>query len=242
MRTSCGITGWSCPSYRGSRWSSASRPRSYARPKSWPRPYSPEHRAGRGLDEAGAQGRQVCLRTGHPFRSRGATRGVCRRGAGRGARDRRRYGFGQEHARTAHESAPRSYEWRGARRRRGCDDAQKERAQAQGWSSLPVPRVGPLCPDRRGGCGLRPRQLGLDEEEVRERVLESLRALGAGDLAARSPFALSGGEKRRAAIAGVLAMRPEVLVLDEPTAGLDPATRQDLLNLILGLRESGVSV
>jgi energy-coupling factor transport system ATP-binding protein len=78
-----------------------------------------------------------------------------------------------------------------------------------------------------------PRQLGLDEEEVRERVLESLRALGAGDLAARSPFALSGGEKRRAAIAGVLAMRPEVLVLDEPTAGLDPATREDLLNLIL---------
>ena len=87
-----------------------------------------------------------------------------------------------------------------------------------------------------------PRQLGLDEEEVRERVLESLRALGAGDLAARSPFALSGGEKRRAAIAGVLAMRPEVLVLDEPTAGLDPATREDLLALILGLREAGVSV
>jgi energy-coupling factor transport system ATP-binding protein len=87
-----------------------------------------------------------------------------------------------------------------------------------------------------------PRQLGLDEEEVRERVLESLRAVGAGKLAARSPFALSGGEKRRAAIAGVLAMRPEVLVLDEPTAGLDPATREDLLTLILSLRESGVSV
>jgi energy-coupling factor transport system ATP-binding protein len=82
----------------------------------------------------------------------------------------------------------------------------------------------------------------LDEEEVRERVLESLRALGAGELAPRSPFALSGGEKRRVAIAGVLAMRPEVLVLDEPTAGLDPATREDLLALILGLRESGVSV
>jgi energy-coupling factor transport system ATP-binding protein len=87
-----------------------------------------------------------------------------------------------------------------------------------------------------------PRQLGLDEEEVQVRVLESLRALGAEGLAARSPFALSGGEKRRAAIAGVLAMKPEVLVLDEPTAGLDPATREDLLALILGLRNAGISV
>jgi energy-coupling factor transport system ATP-binding protein len=87
-----------------------------------------------------------------------------------------------------------------------------------------------------------PRQLGLDEEEARERVSASLRAVGAGELAARSPFALSGGEKRRAAIAGVLAMKPEVLVLDEPTAGLDPATREELLALILGLRQTGISV
>ena len=87
-----------------------------------------------------------------------------------------------------------------------------------------------------------PRRLGLDEDEVRKRVLESLRALGVEDLAARSPFALSGGEKRRVAIAGVLAMGPEVLVLDEPTAGLDPATREDLLVLIRGLREAGISV
>jgi energy-coupling factor transport system ATP-binding protein len=87
-----------------------------------------------------------------------------------------------------------------------------------------------------------PRQLGLHEEEVRERVRESLRVLGAEELARRSPFALSGGEKRRAAIAGVLAMKPEVLILDEPTAGLDPATRQELLALILGLREAGISV
>jgi energy-coupling factor transport system ATP-binding protein len=87
-----------------------------------------------------------------------------------------------------------------------------------------------------------PRQLGLNEGEVRERVRESLRAVGAGELAARSPFALSGGEKRRVAIAGVLAMKPEVLVLDEPTAGLDPATREELLALILGLRQTGISV
>jgi energy-coupling factor transport system ATP-binding protein len=87
-----------------------------------------------------------------------------------------------------------------------------------------------------------PRRLGLDEGEVEERVRESLRMLGAEDLAARSPFALSGGEKRRVAIAGVLAMGPEVLVLDEPTAGLDPAMRDELLALILNLRDAGLSV
>jgi energy-coupling factor transport system ATP-binding protein len=87
-----------------------------------------------------------------------------------------------------------------------------------------------------------PRRLGLDEDEVRQRVLESLALLGVGDLAGRSPFALSGGEKRRVAIAGVLAMGPEVLVLDEPTAGLDPATRGELLALIRHLRDAGVSV
>jgi energy-coupling factor transport system ATP-binding protein len=87
-----------------------------------------------------------------------------------------------------------------------------------------------------------PRRLGLDEEEVRERVGESLRVLGAEDLAGRSPFALSGGEKRRVAIAGVLAMGPEILILDEPTAGLDPATREELLALIRNLRRAGISV
>lgn len=87
-----------------------------------------------------------------------------------------------------------------------------------------------------------PHRLGLDEDEVRERVRESLGLLGVGALAGRSPFALSGGEKRRVAIAGVLAMGPEVLILDEPTAGLDPATRGELLALIRHLRDAGVSV
>ena len=86
-----------------------------------------------------------------------------------------------------------------------------------------------------------PRRLGLGEEEVAGRVREALDLLGAGHLAGRSPFALSGGEKRRVAIAGVLAMGPEVLVLDEPTAGLDPATREDLLEVVRGLRDEGVS-
>ncbi len=87
-----------------------------------------------------------------------------------------------------------------------------------------------------------PRQLGLGEDEVRERVRESLGMLGAGHLAGRPPHALSGGEKRRVAIAGMLAMGPEIFVLDEPTAGLDPATRSELLDVVRGLREAGVSV
>jgi energy-coupling factor transport system ATP-binding protein len=87
-----------------------------------------------------------------------------------------------------------------------------------------------------------PRQLGLEEPAVRERVRGVLELLGALHLRERSPHALSGGEKRRVAIAGVLAMAPEVLVLDEPTAGLDPATRQDLLGVVRGLREGGTSV
>ncbi len=87
-----------------------------------------------------------------------------------------------------------------------------------------------------------PRQIGLDEEEVRERVRETLELLGASHIASRSPHALSGGEKRRVAIAGVLAMGPEVFVLDEPTAGLDPATREDLVDVVIGLREAGTSV
>ena len=87
-----------------------------------------------------------------------------------------------------------------------------------------------------------PRRLGLVEGEVRTRVRDSLEALGAGHLSGRSPFALSGGEKRRVAVAGVLAMAPEVLVLDEPTAGLDPATRQHLLGLIRVLKGAGTSV
>ncbi|MDQ3376908.1 MAG: ATP-binding cassette domain-containing protein [Actinomycetota bacterium] len=87
-----------------------------------------------------------------------------------------------------------------------------------------------------------PQRLGLGEEEVRRRVRETLELLGAWHLATRSPFALSGGEKRRVAIAGVLAMGPEVLVLDEPTAGLDPHARSELIDLVVRLKASGMTV
>ncbi|HNW03768.1 MAG TPA: energy-coupling factor transporter ATPase [Oscillospiraceae bacterium] len=78
-----------------------------------------------------------------------------------------------------------------------------------------------------------PRNMGLSEPEIEERVLEAAQLVGLPEqYLEKSPFELSGGEKRRAAIAGVLAMRPEVLILDEPTAGLDPRGRERILGEI----------
>lgn len=75
-----------------------------------------------------------------------------------------------------------------------------------------------------------PRNMGLDEEEVQRRVREAAAFVGLSDeLLQKSPFELSGGQKRRVAIAGVIAMEPKVLVLDEPTAGLDPQGRDAIL-------------
>ncbi len=78
-----------------------------------------------------------------------------------------------------------------------------------------------------------PRNLGLTDEEIKERVHAASAAVGLKEkYLSRSPFELSGGQKRRAAIAGVLAMNPEVLILDEPTAGLDPRGRDAILDII----------
>ncbi len=78
-----------------------------------------------------------------------------------------------------------------------------------------------------------PKNMGLSESEIKERVLESIKFVGlTEEYLNKSPFDLSGGEKRRVAIAGVISMKPKVLVLDEPTAGLDPVGKNDLLNLI----------
>lgn len=89
-----------------------------------------------------------------------------------------------------------------------------------------------------------PHNLGLSQDEVARRVASSLARVGL-DLATvgdKSPFELSGGQQRRAAFAGVLAMEPEVLVLDEPMAGLDPAARSDFLELIDRLHRDGLTV
>lgn len=82
----------------------------------------------------------------------------------------------------------------------------------------------------RADIGFGPRNLGLSDIEVEERVVEAARFAGVSeDLLNKSPFELSGGQKRRVAIAGIIAMRPDVLVLDEPAAGLDPRGRREIL-------------
>lgn len=89
-----------------------------------------------------------------------------------------------------------------------------------------------------------PKNLGLDRKEVELRAFEALKQVGLPDeYFYQSPFDLSGGQKRRAAIAGVLAMKPEVLILDEPTAGLDPKGRDEILGLVASIRkERGITV
>ena len=82
-----------------------------------------------------------------------------------------------------------------------------------------------------------PTNLGLDPETIHHRVHEALRLVGIEDLAHRVPHHLSGGEKKRVAIAGVVAMEPEVLVLDEPTAGLDPQGVHDLTGFVNSLSQ-----
>ena len=82
----------------------------------------------------------------------------------------------------------------------------------------------------RADIGFGPRNLGLSESEIDERIVEAAIFAGVSpDLLDKSPFELSGGQKRRVAIAGIIAMRPDVLVLDEPAAGLDPRGRREIL-------------
>lgn len=89
-----------------------------------------------------------------------------------------------------------------------------------------------------------PKNLGLSKKEIELRAFEALKLVGLeDDYFYQSPFDLSGGQKRRVAIAGVLAMKPEVLILDEPTAGLDPKGRDEILDQISKLkRETGITV
>ncbi|MCX4287538.1 MAG: energy-coupling factor transporter ATPase, partial [Clostridia bacterium] len=85
-----------------------------------------------------------------------------------------------------------------------------------------------------------PKNLKLSKEEIDERVKEAISLVGLNFdyVSQKSPFELSGGEKRRVAIAGVIAMRPKILILDEPTAGLDPQGKKEILGLVTKLRQT----
>ena len=89
-----------------------------------------------------------------------------------------------------------------------------------------------------------PKNMGLSDEEAAEKAKNALRMVGVREeLFTHSPFELSGGQKRRVAIAGVLAMEPQVLILDEPTAGLDPKGRDEILDTVQYLhREKGITI
>jgi len=89
-----------------------------------------------------------------------------------------------------------------------------------------------------------PKNFGLDDAEVSARVNEAMRLVGLdAGLKNSSPFALSGGQKRRVAIAGILALKPKYLILDEPTAGLDPLAKENLLRELFGtVKKSGVTI
>lgn len=88
-----------------------------------------------------------------------------------------------------------------------------------------------------------PQNFGVSKEEAERLAREKLLLVGISeDLFSRSPFELSGGQMRRVAIAGILAMEPEVLVLDEPTARLDPAGRKELMEIFQGLHEDGMTI
>lgn len=88
-----------------------------------------------------------------------------------------------------------------------------------------------------------PKCLGMNETEIQEAVAEALEIVGLGEeFHAKSPFELSGGQKRRVAIAGIVAMKPDVLILDEPAAGLDPAGREEILSFVKALSSAGKTV
>jgi len=99
-----------------------------------------------------------------------------------------------------------------------------------------------FCPSVGEEVSFGPRQMELSEEEVRRRADDSLGLLGMGALGDRVPYHLSGGEKRRVALASVLALNPDVLLLDEPMNGLDPRMKEFLRGLLVDLNQAGKTI
>lgn len=96
-----------------------------------------------------------------------------------------------------------------------------------------------FCSNVEEEIGFGPRQMGLSEEEVKQRTDDVIRLLDIDHLRERAPYHLSGGEKRKVAIACILSMNPEALVLDEPLAGLDRKTQEWLVDFLLQLKQAG---
>ena len=99
-----------------------------------------------------------------------------------------------------------------------------------------------FCPTVLDELAFGPLQLGFTAHEVLRRVDDLLESLGIGELRARSPWQLSGGQKKKVAIAAVLAMNPEVLLLDEPDSGLDPRSQRWLVDLLISLKSAGKTI
>jgi cobalt/nickel transport system ATP-binding protein len=99
-----------------------------------------------------------------------------------------------------------------------------------------------FCPVVHDEVAFGPRQMGLPESEVDKRVEDCLELLGIRELRSRVPYHLSGGEKRRVALAAVLALNPEVLVLDEPMSGLDPRMKSFLREIVASLNRAGKTI
>lgn len=99
-----------------------------------------------------------------------------------------------------------------------------------------------FCTSVREEVTFGPRQMGLGEDEIAQRVNDALGLLGIPALADRVPYHLSGGEKRKVALASVLSMNPDVLVLDEPMNGLDPRTKHFLRDFLSSMREAGKTI
>ena len=87
-----------------------------------------------------------------------------------------------------------------------------------------------------------PMNLGLDYDEIEKRIKESLEMVGMAGFEEKTPHHLSGGQQKRVAIAGIIAMRPEIMILDEPTAGLDPEGVDKVLNILNNLNKEGMSI
>ena len=99
-----------------------------------------------------------------------------------------------------------------------------------------------FCPSVYEEIAFGPRQMGLDEAEVEARTLDCMRLVGVERLRSRAPYHLSEGEKRKVALASVLALNPEVIVLDEPMNGLDPKAKRFMRDLVLSLHAAGKTI